>query len=275
MLYYNGEGFSANFQNPLMWVEFGLSFIVIFFLNFVVFRSLRRGSVKLFTVLVSLGLIAAFVFSLTYLWVLLVGAMIVALVIFYSINAGVIRPYVTNTLTSKTDEKLSFIFGRNKKGLNNDKIFDRASVYDKVEAAVLQLSSSKTGGLITFEKETELTDYAKSGTILNAPVTPELLVTIFYPGTRLHDGAVIIRRDKIYAAAVYYDPITSGLTGKYGSRHRAALGISKATDSVTIVISEETGRISLAVAGELIHVSPDDFRRTFEDYMLSKAEEEK
>ena len=83
---------------------------------------------------------------------------------------------------------------------------------------------------------------------------------------------MVIRRDYILAASVYYTPTTKPLTGKFGSRHRAAIGISEVTDSVTIVVSEETGRISLAVGGELIHVSSDNFIRTFEDYMLAEDE---
>ena len=105
---------------------------------------------------------------------------------------------------------------------------------------------------------------------MNAPITPELLMTIFYPGTRLHDGAVVVRRDLIMAASVYYTPTTKPLTGKFGSRHRAAIGISEVTDSVTVVVSEETGRISLAVAGELIHVTPDNFLRVLEDYIIAE-----
>jgi len=109
----------------------------------------------------------------------------------------------------------------------------------------------------------------KNGTILNAPVSSELIQTIFYPGTRLHDGAVVIRGDKIVAASVYFTPTNRPLTGKYGSRHRAAYGISESTDSVTIVVSEETGRISIAFQGELTPVAPDDLLRIFEEDMAT------
>ena len=99
-------------------------------------------------------------------------------------------------------------------------------------------------------------------------------MTIFYPGTRLHDGAVVIRRDMILAASVYYTPTTKPLTGKFGSRHRASIGISEVSDSVTVVVSEETGRISLAVAGELIHVPADNFLRMLEDYIITNLHED-
>jgi diadenylate cyclase len=113
---------------------------------------------------------------------------------------------------------------------------------------------------MTFEKNMSLENFTKSGTPVNAPVTQELLLTIFYPGTRLHDGAVIIKGDVIKAASVYYTPTTKPLTGKYGSRHRAAIGISEVCDAVTVVVSEETGTISFASGGELKKIPVNELR---------------
>ena len=107
----------------------------------------------------------------------------------------------------------------------------------------------------------------KNGTIINAPVSQELLETIFYEGTRLHDGAVIIRGNMIVAASVYYTPTTRALNGKFGSRHRAAFGISEVTDSVTVVVSEETGRVSIAHEGVLESIPLDSFLSEFTDMM--------
>ena len=146
-----------------------------------------------------------------------------------------------------------------------DKIIDRDALYNEVYEAVAACSRQKIGALITFEKHDNLSNLTKNGTIVNAPVTHELLMTIFYPGTRLHDGAVIIKENKIYAASVYYSPTTKALTGKYGSRHRAAIGISQISDSVTVVVSEETGRVSIAQAGEIEPVSLDDFIATLSE----------
>ena len=103
--------------------------------------------------------------------------------------------------------------------------------------------------------------------MLDAPVSQELLETIFYVGTRLHDGAVVIRGNIIVAASVYYTPTTRALTGKFGSRHRAAFGISEISDSVTVVVSEETGRVSIAYNGNLETVPLDSFLREFSDLM--------
>ena len=181
--------------------------------------------------------------------------------------------YVVLTLIQNQSDVRDFfsvLFTKKKSLKNTQKVYDRHAICQKVALAVETLSKTKTGALITFEKNTPLTDVCKTGTLLNAPVTPELLTTIFYPGTRLHDGAVVIRRDLIYAASVYYTPTTKPLTGKFGSRHRAAIGISELTDSVTVVVSEETGRVSIAYHGELIPVAPDSFLRTIEDYLFAE-----
>ena len=148
-------------------------------------------------------------------------------------------------------------------------------MYAQIQTAVITMSKQKIGAIITFEKKDNLDDVMKSGTIINAPVSAELLQTIFYEGTRLHDGAVIIRNDMIVAASVYFTPTTRPLTGKFGSRHRAAIGISEICDAVTVVVSEETGRISIAHKGELTTVTPDNFLSTFEEAMAFQSEPKK
>ena len=105
----------------------------------------------------------------------------------------------------------------------------------------------------------------KNGTMINCPITPEIIETIFYEGSRLHDGAIIIRKDVIISAAVYYPSSTKAIVGKFGARHRAALGISELTDSVTVVVSEETGRISIAHGGMIDNVKLMEFEKIFRD----------
>lgn len=145
--------------------------------------------------------------------------------------------------------------------------YNKEELYRVIDETVHSLSRSKTGAIMTFERSTNLDDVMKNGTIINAPVSQELLETIFYEGTRLHDGAVVIRDNIIVAASVYYTPTTRALTGKYGSRHRAAFGISEISDSITVVVSEETGRVSIAYNGTLEAVSLDAFLREFSDLM--------
>ncbi len=158
---------------------------------------------------------------------------------------------------------------------NSKKVHSKAQIevnatdefYNKINETVKILSKTKTGALLTFEKKDDLTEIMKNGTQINSPISVELIQTIFYPGTRLHDGAIVIRGDKIVAASVYYTPTTKALTGKYGSRHRAAFGISEISDSVTVVVSEETGRISIAYEGRLEPVAQDEFLSEFVEYM--------
>jgi diadenylate cyclase len=138
-----------------------------------------------------------------------------------------------------------------------------------INDAVMYLSNNKIGALITIEKKDALDHYSESGEIVNAPLTSALLKTIFYVGTALHDGAVIIRKNTIAAASVYFTPSVKPLIGKFGARHRAALGISEVTDSVTIIVSEETGRISFAKAGELISIGRDNFLKQLEEYIVN------
>lgn len=114
------------------------------------------------------------------------------------------------------------------------------------------LSQTKTGALIVIERETKLGDVIRTGTLIDAEVSSALLENIFVPNTPLHDGAVIIRGDRVHTAGCLL-PLTSNenLSRELGTRHRAALGISEASDAFVVVVSEETGKISIAVNGRL------------------------
>lgn len=114
------------------------------------------------------------------------------------------------------------------------------------------LSGKKIGALITFEKTASLDEFVTTSYPINASLNSELLSTIFFPNTPLHDGAVIVRSNDIVCAGAYYPPTERlDIPKQLGSRHRAAIGISEVTDSLTIVVSEETGNISVAVEGYL------------------------
>ncbi len=123
---------------------------------------------------------------------------------------------------------------------------------DEIVEACVHLSYSKTGALIVLERETKLGDVINTGTYLEADITSALLENIFVPNTPLHDGAVVIRGDKILTAGCLL-PLTSNsnLSRELGTRHRAALGMSETSDAMVVVVSEETGKISLAVSGSL------------------------
>ena len=139
-----------------------------------------------------------------------------------------------------------------KKSLIEIKNEESKKIVTEIVHAVESLSRQKIGALIVIEKQTGLTDVLETGTLIDAEVSSELLINIFIPNTPLHDGAVIIKNERIRAAACFL-PLTENksLSKELGTRHRAALGISEKSDALTIVISEETGIISVAEAGEL------------------------
>jgi len=126
-------------------------------------------------------------------------------------------------------------------------------VIEGIAAACQVLSERRHGALIVLERETGLREYIDTGVGMDAAVTPALLETIFFPNTALHDGAVIIRGDRIVAAACVL-PLIENLSGErnLGTRHRAALGVTVGTDAVSVVVSEETGIISIAHNGRMI-----------------------
>lgn len=121
-----------------------------------------------------------------------------------------------------------------------------------IVSACFEMGAVKTGALIVIENETELSDCEGTGIPLDATVSRQLLINIFEKNTPLHDGAIIVRGDKIVAATCYL-PLTNNtkIDKGYGTRHRAALGISEVSDSLTIIVSEETGRVSIAKEGKL------------------------
>jgi diadenylate cyclase len=121
------------------------------------------------------------------------------------------------------------------------------------DKAIQYMSKRKIGALITIERNTGLDEYIETGIDLDADITGELLINIFIPNTPLHDGAVIIKKEKIAVASAYLPLSESQLIPKeFGTRHRAAVGISEVSDAVTIVVSEETGDVSLTLDNELI-----------------------
>mgnify|MGYP001109618097 FL=1 len=126
-----------------------------------------------------------------------------------------------------------------------------------IVTAASRLSAREHGALIVMQRGDRLEEYARTGVRLNAAVTPELLLQIFYPNTPLHDGAVIIANNQIIAGACVMPLSSSGILTRsperqMGLRHRAALGTSEATDAITVVVSEETGSISIAHNGRMI-----------------------
>ena len=218
-----------------------LIFILVFFVLWFALRSKRFYALLLPTILVLLSSFLAKQLNLgisskVYSYVCL------ALPIFFVI---IMAPEIHSWLErSGSKEQAS----KNVKGTNANK--------QAIADAVMFLSSRKIGALITIEKHKLLDQYAEKAIIMNAEISKELLINIFSPLTPLHDGAVIIKGNKIRCAGAYYVLSTrENLDKTVGSRHRAALGIAEVTDSITIVVSEETGKISITYSGIIISIS--------------------
>ena len=147
---------------------------------------------------------------------------------------------------------------------------EKEKLVDELVAATANLSSSQTGALITLEQSQFLNEYVNTGVKLNSVVSAELLCSIFQTTTPLHDGAVIIQGDRIACASAYFPPTTMDLPSRYGARHRAAIGISEVTDAITIVVSEETGRVALTRDGKILQMNEHKLRNYLEKIILDK-----
>lgn len=220
---------------------------------------------------------------------------IILILVFYSIAALLNLTMVTTILKVFVEFSVILVFiifqpeirkaleqlGRSKFSKNYLKIFQGGlmsnserdakvkAISDVADAAVL-FSHTKTGALVVFEKETKLTDIASSGTILNCDTSAAIFGNIFFNKAPLHDGACIVRDGKIFAAGCIL-PLNSKEDGRrdIGTRHRAAIGVSEVSDAMVLVVSEETGQISIARNGILSR----DFTReqlieTLEEYLL-------
>ncbi len=141
--------------------------------------------------------------------------------------------------------------------------------------ACSDMSASRTGALIIFERDNRLDDQIRTGTIINAEITAELLKNIFYPKAPLHDGAVIIRNGRIQAAGCML-PLSNNpnLSKELGMRHRAGIGMSEATDAVVVIVSEETGAISVATRGMLKrHLTKEAFEKLLRKELIPEEKE--
>lgn len=146
--------------------------------------------------------------------------------------------------------------GRSKIGMSKFVKIDKDKakyISNEIANITASFSDSRTGALIVFERDVILEDVAETGTLINADISAELLGNLFYEGAPLHDGAVIIRQDKVYAAGCVL-PLTDkiSINKSLGTRHRAGIGITEHSDAVTLIVSEETGIISVAKDGQII-----------------------
>lgn len=142
------------------------------------------------------------------------------------------------------------------------------SVRSELVKACYEMGKVKTGALIVIENDVSLAEYERTGIALDSILTSQLLINIFEKNTPLHDGAIIVRGDRVVSATCYL-PLSDNrsLSKELGTRHRAAVGISEVSDSLTIVVSEETGKVSIATQGVLYRNVDADFLRSKLDFL--------
>jgi len=243
------------FLNDYKWIKFGLDawfiFIVVLYILIIMLRSQRTIST-----IVPLTIFSVLVYFVKHLDLPVANELYPYFLIGVIVMICLI---LSPEITKKTDirkkrERIPLVFDTTREKDNN-----------AITDALMDLSIHKTGALITLERHHSLDQYADKAIPLNAIITKEILLNIFIPNTPLHDGAVIIRGNKIRCAGAYYvlgeDPDFDKTTG---SRHRAAIGISQVTDALTLVVSEETGTISVAVNGIMLKL---DNRESIMEYL--------
>ncbi len=147
-----------------------------------------------------------------------------------------------------------------------------ARVVEEVVKAVTRMAKDRVGALIALQREVELGAYAEGRAAIDAEVSAEMLETIFWPGSSLHDGAVVIRKDRIASAGCLF-PLSDNpdLSSRLGTRHRAALGVSEQSDAIVVVVSEERGEVSVAMGGRLEqNVAPEALEEILEESFLRR-----
>lgn len=187
----------------------------------------------------------------------------------------VFQPELRHALESMGKSKISnlSIFG-----FSSEKVDDETLMRDcitKVVEGVTELSKQDVGALIVFERETKLGEIISTGTIVDAEPSKEIIGNIFFHNAPLHDGATVIRGGRIYASGCFL-PLSQNysISNMLGTRHRAALGMSENSDAVTVVVSEETGAISMTINGNLYHdLEPEFLKKRLEELLVPEKTE--
>ena len=251
---------------PLQNVEFNDIFEIII-LSFLIYHILVWIKRTKAWSLLKGGIVCILFIGLVYIlnlqtisWILsnLYNVGIIAIVIIF-------QPELRRALEQLGNNKIMSDFTLLSDSKDGGNRFTDDIINDIVEAT-FQLGKAKTGALIVIEQKISLIEYIKTGIPLDAQITIPLLIQIFEHNTPLHDGAVIIRKGRIVSATCYL-PLSDnmGISKALGTRHRAGLGISEVSDSITIIASEETGHVSLAIGGQLTrNISKEQLREVLE-----------
>lgn len=235
-------------QNPWNIITLIIDLIIVIVLVKEVIKILRGSrAMQLIKGIIFLILITALssIFNLKILNYLLTNIMTYGVILLIVLFQPELRRALEQLGSSN---KLTRYFGFEKDIISKTK----EDIY-KIGIAVMELSKSKTGALIVIERDIHLKEIISTGVTINSELSPQLLVNIFTPNTPLHDGAVVVSENKIAAAACMLPLASDGdIAKELGTRHRAAIGMSKESDAIIVVVSEETGKISVAKEGTLI-----------------------
>lgn len=234
-------------ENPFELITLILDLAIVIFLVYCFFKVVRGSRawqlIKGIVLLIIATSISGFLNFKILNWILtgIMNLGVIAIIVIF-------QPELRRGLEQLGTNKLTRFFGFDKDVSTKTK----EDIY-KVVIAATELSKAKTGALIVFERDIKIQDIIATGIPMNAEVSPQLLVNIFEPKTPLHDGAVVISGNKIAAAACVL-PLADDkdIAKELGTRHRAAIGISKESDGIVVIVSEETGKMSVAKDGTLI-----------------------
>ncbi|MBO5352249.1 MAG: diadenylate cyclase CdaA [Lachnospiraceae bacterium] len=243
-------------MNPMDFVEIIL-IAVLFYYVIKWIKTTRAWVIVKGLIVLLLVWIAATLFKFdVILWIFTntIGVGITAVLILF-------QPELRRVLETLGQRKiLPLDFFAENKDKKNEKFSE--TTLNELVRGTFELAKTKTGALIVLEQEISLTEYAQTGIMVDGLITSQLLINIFEHNTPLHDGAVIVRGDRVVSATCYL-PLSGNmrLSKDLGTRHRAGVGISEVSDSFTIIVSEETGKVSIARGGNLIFNVDGDFLR--------------
>ena len=237
----------------------------VFYKILILMKSTRAASLLKGVLVFLAALMLSFVLemrSITFIMRSLVNWGVLALVILF-------QPEIRRILEEVGSRRFIALFSRTETGTELEQAIDQTVL------ACTEMSQSRTGALIVFERENVLDDMVRSGTVLDAAVSSELLKNIFFVKAPMHDGAVIVRNGRVLGAGCML-PLSKNvnLSRDLGMRHRAGIGMSENADAVVVIVSEETGSISVAIGGMLKrHLKPETLTNILRNELLPQAPE--
>ena len=234
------------YETPLKLIVLIIDISIVVLLMIKLFRIVKDSRAWQLLKGICIFIIAMGISSLLHLDIL--NYLLTSFVTYGTVFVVLFQPELRRSLEELGSNKLTRFFGIDK----DIETKTKEEIY-KIAIAAFELSKEKTGALIVIERDIEIKDIIATGVLMEAEISPQLLVNIFVPKTPLHDGAVVISGGRIKAAACML-PLAGDkdIARELGTRHRAAIGISKESDSIAVVVSEETGKVSIAKDGTLI-----------------------